>query len=110
MTAFTQIIKKYGDIATVHSPDGDKTLKVFLQPILTDRAVKSWKTVTPLGQVDSARFRCFFPPDVVLDKYEQLWVECMGRKLDFVRAEPYRIGGRTSHWEAVLRVREEDGE
>ena len=33
-----------------------------------------------------------------------------GKSYDFVRAEPYTVEGQVSHWEAVVKVREEDYE
>ena len=106
MTTFAALIDAYGvDAVLVHGETSEQ-LHVFMNPILTNRSDKTWSAVTPLGARNKARYYCFCPPQAdVAAPGAYLIVD--GKSYDFVRAEPYTVEGRVSHWEAVVKIREE---
>lgn len=107
MTAFSAIIKHYGDKAAIYKNSIEEEIKCFIQPVLSPSADKRvWSQMTELGERDTSRFFGFFPADAALDDAE--YIICGGVYYDIVRFEMFRVMGRDSHWEAVLTKREED--
>ena len=110
MTTFAALIDAYGvEAALVHGGISEE-MRAFINPILTNRSDKTWSAVTPLGERNKARYYCFCPPQAGLDAAKDAYLIVDGKSYDFVRAEPYVVEGSVSHWEAVVKVREENYE
>lgn len=110
MTAFAGLIEAYGVEAALVRGGVSEPIHVFINPILTNRSDKTWRAVTPLGERNKARYYCFCPPELDLSTAGEIYLIVDGKSYDFVRAEPYTVEGQVSHWEAVVKVREEDYE
>lgn len=107
MTAFSGIIKHYGDRAVICRSSTETEVRCFIQPVMSSSADKKvWGSMTELGERDTSRFFGFFPADAPLDEAE--YVICGGVYYDIVRFEMFRAMSRDSHWEAVLTKREAD--
>ena len=99
MRTFGEIIRRYGDTATLE--DGSVTA-CLIQPVLQRSSEKVWEDEIPLGEIDLSRYYGFFPPEAKLDGCGRL---TSGDKSYVVlRAEMFSAAGTDSHWEAMLRV------
>lgn len=106
MTVFSEIVEKYGDPAVLYEAAGEKEIKTFIQPILTGHD-KPWLRMTNLGEADTSRYWYFGPADAEITDTKGTYISCLGRTFDFIKAEPFRIQGVVSHWEGILKIREE---
>ena len=107
MTVFSEILKKYGDAAVVSYGDGSlHNVKAFVQPVIRRTDGKEPHIMTRLGETDTSRYYYFGPPDVSLGEVRDTYVVYSETKYDVVKAEMFRINGKNSHWEAVLKRRE----
>ena len=107
MTTFGGILNRYGAEATLHGEDLS-TVRCFIQPILSRHTGQTWSRVEPLGERDMARYYGFFPAEACLKGCTH--IACGGKEYDVLRAEPLRVMGQVSHWEALLRARAEDAD
>jgi len=105
-TAFAKILEKYGEDAVLHTSSGDEVISAFLQPVIQRRGEKQWSAVTALGERDTSRWLCF--TSAVFPHEEGLWLEFGDHRFDVLKSEPFKVGGKISHTEAVLCIREED--
>ena len=105
MTVFTKLLYKYGAPVVIHSDTGENHTKALVQPVMDRKSTKKWEEITRLGERDTSRYYFFGPPDITIAK--GMYVDYDGRLYDVIRAERYRVGGKASHWEAVLELREE---
>jgi len=105
---YGDILKRYGEDALLHSGGRVIPLKVFINPIITNRSDKTWSDTLSIGEVDKSRWYCFGPADCPVENCEDSYLIRGGDRFDFVRAEMYRVEGVPDHWEAVLRVRNRD--
>lgn len=103
--SFLDILNSYGEEAIVFRGDNNFSVKIFVQPVMS-RHSDNEKTFTRLGEADRAKYYYFGPPDVEICADEDMYVTCGEVSYDFVKAECYKVLGRASHWEAVLRLRE----
>lgn len=108
MSWFSKILEQYGDDAVVHTNGQEFHVKAFVNPVIGERYMKKWKAMTKLGEVDQATYYYFGPPDCEIVDCENSYVVCNGRSYQFVRAEVYRVESKPSHWEAMLRLKEEE--
>ncbi|MBQ3405394.1 MAG: hypothetical protein IJG63_08280 [Oscillospiraceae bacterium] len=102
---YGDILNRYGEEALLCTGGETKTIKVFINPIITNRSDKTWSGTLPVGEVDKSRWYCFGPPDCPVDDCENSYLLKGDDSFDFVRAEMYTVEGAPDHWEAVLRVR-----
>ena len=103
---FSEILKQYGDEATLHLSGTDMAAKVFIQPILSNRLDRRWREMTNLGERDTSRFYYFGPADAEIADYTAAVVTCGNKTYRFLKAEPFRVEGKVSHWEGILELRE----
>jgi len=108
LSRFEDVLKKYGQDAVVFTGGEERHVKAIVNPVISERYIKRWKTMTGLGEADNSSFYYFGPPECDIADPESSFVECGGRRYAFVRAEKYTVEGRTSHWEGMLRPWEED--
>ena len=108
MNWFTSILEQYGDNAIVYTNGKEHRIKAFVNPVIGERYMKKWKSMTGLGEVDQATYYYFGPPDCEILDCENSYLRCNGKSYQFVRAEVYRVEGKNSHWEAMLKIREEE--
>lgn len=108
MNWFSSILEQYGDDVVVYTDGKEHHVKAFINPVIGERYMKKWKSMTKLGEVDQATYYYFGPPDCEILDCENSYVICNGKSYQFVRAEAYRVEGHASHWEAMLKIREED--
>jgi len=83
----------------------EETVRVFVQPMMTRRTERVWQKVTLLGDHDTSRYLAFLPPDAKSAVGDTL--EAQGETYEFLKAEAFKVNGKTSHVEAVLQKREE---
>lgn len=105
--SFVDILNKYGESALVFKGKSGTPAKIFIQPVMTQNSDND-NSFTRLGQMSEARYYYFGPPDVEIHPCADMYIACGGVSYEFVRAECYKALGKPSHWEAVLRLREED--
>ena len=72
---------------------------------MTRRTERVWQRVSLLGDHDTSRYLAFLPPEAESDIGDE--IEIRGEAYEFLKAEKFRVNGRVSHVEAVLRKREE---
>ena len=108
MRFFAKILEQYGDDAVVFTNGGEHHVKAFINPVISERYLKKWKTMTKLGEVNNATYYYFGPPDCDIDDSEESYVVMRGKSYRFIRAEQYFVEGEPSHWEAMLEIKEED--
>lgn len=107
MSCFASILAEYGDDAVVFTDGQLFNVRAFVNPIISDRYLKKWKAMTKLGEVDEATYYYFGPPDCNILDCDNSYVVCNGVTYQFIRAELFRVERVPSHWEAVLRIKEE---
>ena len=105
-TAFSEILEKYGDPVTLYFDGSSTDTTGFVQPVLSRHIKETWSTMTELGESDTSRFYGFFPGDLSMEGC--LYIDCGDVEYDIIRAEPYKVMGTVSHWEALMRKREEE--
>jgi hypothetical protein len=66
---------------------------------------KMFSVMTALGEADKSGYYGYFPSDAEADDAE--FVICDGVSYDVTRIEKFKIRGTVSHWEAILKKREE---
>jgi len=101
------LMARYGQPVAVIRGDGETILtRAFVQPVLGRGQDTPQGTPTPLGVAAERRYRYLGSlPLAAGDR-----VEALGRRLRVQAAEPVEIGGRCSHWWALLTVDDrEDG-
>ncbi len=108
MISFAAVLDRYGDDAVVYTNGENHAVKAFVNPVISERYLKKWKTMTKLGEVNNATYYYFGPPDCDIDDPENSHVTIRGKTYRFIRAEKYVVEGIPSHWEAMLEVKEED--
>lgn len=108
MSWFVSVLESYGDDAIVYTNGVEHKIKAFINPVIGERYIKKWKVMTKLGETDQSTYYYFGPPDCEIWDCENSYVICNGKEYQFVRAEAYRVEGKTSHWEAMLKIREDD--
>ncbi len=104
---FSEILKKYGDLAVLSLNGNEVEAKVFIQPVIHNRLERDWHKMTGLGNEDISRFYYFGPAEVAIEDVENSYITCAGKTFDFLKAEPFRAEREVSHWEGLLRVRGE---
>lgn len=100
---FARVLVRYGQEVRVYASEASEgvALHAFVQPVRekgTEQSVPS-----PLGQTMQDRFLYLGPPETALD--ENCRVEVDGERFRVRAAHPIRVGGRVSHWWAVLSRR-----
>jgi len=106
MTTFSRIIERYGDGAVLYTAEGAVSgCKCFIQPVMPRSAEKVYSEMTALGMGDKAGYYGYFPENAEMEKCG--WVICDGVAYDVMRAEKFKVNGKTSHWETVLKKRED---
>ncbi|MBE6948503.1 MAG: hypothetical protein E7456_01530 [Ruminococcaceae bacterium] len=108
MNWFASVLEQYGDDAVICVNGVERNIKAFVNPVIGERYMKKWKTMTKLGESDEATYYFFGPPDCEITDCDNSWLTLNGKCYKFIRAEAYRVEGKISHWEAVLRHREEE--
>lgn len=104
MSIFAGIIERYGDEAVIHGEE-DIACRCFIEPILSKNIEKTWSQMSRVGARDGARFYGFFPPEVSMPK--KGYVTCGDRQFDILRTESFKVYGKVSHFEALMRIRPE---
>lgn len=106
MTTFSRIIERYGDSAALYTAEGTESgCKCFIQPVMPRSAEKGCSVMTALGMCDKAGYYGYFPENAEVKRCS--WVICDGVAYDVTRAEKFKVNGKMSHWETVLRKRED---
>lgn len=105
MTVFADILKRYGEASVIHSGQTETDVSVFIQPMVTNRTEQTWREMTELGECDTSRYVAFLPADAVCRVGDVLTSN--GTEYEFLKAEPFRVHGKLSHIEAVLKKRED---
>jgi len=103
---FARILNRYGQDVRVYTkaaPEG-AALRAFIQPMREPGTEQS--VPTPLGQVMQDRFLYLGPPEAALDV--ECRVEAGGERFQVQAAHPIYVGGRLSHWWAVLTRRAQE--
>jgi hypothetical protein len=108
MISFKEILNRYGDDAVVHTRGGEHHVRAFINPVISERYLKKWKTMTKLGEVNNSTYYYFGPPDCDIDDNGESYVTMNGVSYRFIRAEKYVVERVPSHWEAMLEIKEED--
>ena len=104
--AFNGIISRYGEVTKISWQGTEIMTKSFLQPVINSSSGDK-KTITPLGEVNTTNYYWFAPADIKLDTDKQITIEACGKTYELIKAEMFIAMGRVSHWEGVLRVRDE---
>ena len=107
MTVFTEILNRYGEKAVLQESGRERTVRVFIQPIINHGSDKTWKDMTLLGERNLNRYYCFGPSEKTAPNTGSV-VLCGDRKYEVVRGEQFKVNGGISHWEAVLRIMEDE--
>ena len=111
MREFEKILENHGRQLSIIRPDGTQTDTYgFIQPVInTSSAGNSrYSEVTPLGEKDMCRYRCFLPADAQISDIYRTQIICAEDKFNILRAEEIYIMGKVSHVEAVLIRRAAD--
>lgn len=107
MTVFSEIVSRYGDEAILHMTTGTAAFRAFIQPVMAGHNSFRYK-MTNLGEENTGRYLLFGPAGMDIPDDGTAWITCLGKTYDILKAEPFRVQGRKSHWEAVLKIREEE--
>ena len=106
MTTFSRIVERYGDDAQIFEKNGEmRVSKCFIQPVMPRTSEKMFSEMTVLGEVDKSGYYGYFPD--CADVCDAEYVICDGVSYDIKRTEKFKIRGKVSHWEALLKKREE---
>ena len=96
-----RILNRYGQEVALEREEGTETVRAFLQPI-TERDEAGPET-SAIGRLDG-RLWLYLGRAAAEDGDTVLW---RGRRFRVRSGRPHYIGGRLSHWRAVLeRARE----
>lgn len=110
MNLFDRVLERYGrDVAVCDPAGAEKTGKAFVRPILGRDRRDGEDTMTPLGEVRRERY--LYLGEAALDLTGlrgRGYVALDGRAFDIRRAEAIYVGGRLTHWWAVLEPRPEE--
>lgn len=100
---FAYILARYGQNVRVYTPGvpEGKALRAFFQPMRERGTVQT--VPSPLGQVKQDRFLYLGPAQTALDENSRVEVDGELYRVD--NAQPIYVGGRLSHWWAVLTHR-----
>jgi len=91
----------------LHLGNEKKATKVFIQPVINNTDFKYWSEMTDLGEANISRYYFFGPSDIEITDCENSYLLCNGKEYVFLKAEPFKVEGQVSHWEGVLKIREE---
>ena len=106
MTTFSGIVERYGDEAQIFGENGEmRVCKCFIQPVMPRTSEKMFSAMTALGEADKSGYYGYFPAHAEAADAE--YVLCDGVSYDVTRIEKFKIRGCVSHWEALLKKREE---
>ena len=108
MSVFAGILRKHGVPAVIDDGTTQKTVKAFLEPIMSRAERMEWVDVTRLGERNISRWYWFGPPESDIDETKDTVITVGGTAYTVLKAAPYTVNGEISHWEAVLRKREEE--
>ena len=101
MTAFSDILSRYGEEGTVICGGISQEVKLFVQPVFSSSSSSIQRTMSELGQVDTDRYYCFGPHNSPVPQKDDI-VICGDVRYQVIRAEAFKVGGDISHWEAML--------
>jgi len=108
MGAFASILRRHGVTSVISTADGQREVPSFIEPIISSPERNGWTDVTRLGERNASRWYWFGPPESDITDPENTVITVGGVSYDVLKAEPYVVNRKTSHWEAVLRIREDD--
>lgn len=101
MNTFCRILEKYGEDTIIVFGDKKKFARSFIQPV-----VRSGETrVSHLGKVNDGEYYWFAPGHLALEQDAKMTVSTSDGTFDVVRVEKFRVFGRVSHWEGILKRR-----
>lgn len=107
MTDFNYILKSCGENAVVTDSSGSHQIKVIVTPETQNHGKSSGFNVTEMGVEDTARFLCFLPGNFEFEGCRTSWLSFGGQQYDFINASFFKVQGKASHWECVIKKTEE---
>ena len=104
---FNGILQSYGEDTVVTEESRVQRTRSFIQPVIEKKTGGPWE-ITPLGRRDTSLFYWFCPDGVEIDSTERAVVTIAGTDYVIMELKPYRFGGKVSHMEGVLALKEVD--
>lgn len=107
MSIFSEILMQHGENAVLRENGEEREIKVFIQPIINRAEDRTWHKMTELGEYDASRYYYFGPAEVEIGDCDGTCILYNGQEYRFLKAEAFRVEGKISHWEGVLKKKEE---
>ncbi|HHU05007.1 MAG TPA: hypothetical protein GXZ65_00810 [Clostridiales bacterium] len=106
MDALFKLARDYGEPCTVYFEEGSEGsfASAFIEPLMDRRSTRIWREMTELGEIPGMRYIYVGPPDLPLKAGSR--IVTADRDYEVIWAESYKMKNKTTHWEAVLRLRE----
>ncbi len=101
------LIEKTGEQMALLYPDGKElSVSALLLPLFS-RAEDPAEAVCPLGEVSRLRWRYIGPSAGELKNWKGVILQVGDENYDFVWAKDYGLNSQTSHWEGLVKRRED---
>ena len=107
MNTFGKILEKNGTDAVFTDRKGRHSLKVFIVPEKMGFSDESRTYTGELGTSDDSRYLMFFSGIFEFDGCKNTEVFAEDRGYEFINCELFRVNGKPSHYEALIKLREE---
>ena len=104
MSAWYETASRYGRDMTLYTeeePQGVE-LRGFIKALDFKDAEKLRRS-GQLGETDVGAYLYIGPPEPAPGDVRSAFLDCLGLRYAFKRAEPRIIGGQISHWEGIWR-------
>ena len=98
MSAFASILERHGIVSVISAGGEEREVASFIEPIMSRSELTSWIDVTRLGERNASRWYWFGPPDSDITDPENTVITVDGVSYDVLKAEPYIVNRRVSHW------------
>lgn len=107
MNTFGRILNRNGTDASLSDSGGEHSVKVFLVPEKMSFGDESRILRGSMGVSDESRYLLFFSGDFTFMGCSETVLQCGGHSYEFINCELFKVNGKASHYEALVKLREE---